>query len=60
MSNTRKKHAEAAHPGELSLAGAPLPTATTIRMRTFVPYQAYRFLRVNLRMIKMIRRSHHD
>jgi len=45
-------------PGELTDSIAPEPTAGTVRMRTFLPYQAYRFARVNLRMIKMIRRSH--
>lgn len=55
----RKPEADAAHPGELSLAGAPLPTSTTVRLRTFLPYQAYRFVRVTLRMVRMIRRSQH-
>ena len=44
--------------GELTDSIAPMPTARTVRMRTFVPYQAYRFGMVNLKMIKMIRRSH--
>ncbi|WP_395695700.1 hypothetical protein [Nocardioides sp.] len=45
-------------PGELGDSIAPAPTRSTIRMRTFLPYQVYRFARVNLRMAKMIRRSH--
>ena len=44
--------------GELTDSIAPLPTSRTVRMRTFVPYQAYRFGMVNLKMLKMIRRSH--
>jgi hypothetical protein len=44
--------------GELTDSIAPMPTTHTIRARTFLPYQAYRFGRVNLRMLKMIRRSH--
>lgn len=46
------------HPGELGESVAPIPTPTTLRLRRFVPYQIYRFARVNLRMIKMIRHSH--
>ena len=53
---TPADHARAA--GELTDSIAPMPTARTVRMRTFVPYQAYRFGMVNLKMIKMIRRSH--
>lgn len=45
-------------PGELTDSIAPMPTSHTIRMRTSLPYQVYRFVRVNLRMLKMIRRSH--
>jgi len=44
--------------GELTESVAPQPTSRTVRMRTSLPVQAWRFVRVNLRMIKMIRRSH--
>lgn len=44
--------------GEVNESIAPMPTPRTIRSRTLLPYQAYRFGRVNLRMLKMIRRSH--
>ena len=44
--------------GELTDSIAPMPTRRTVRMRTFVPYQAYRFGVVNLKMVKMVRRSH--
>lgn len=47
-----------AYPGELGDSIAPAPTPGTVRMRTNVPYQLYRFARVNMRMAKMIRRSH--
>ena len=40
------------------LRTAPLPTAKTLKMRQNLPYQAYRFGRVNLRMLKLVRRSH--
>lgn len=45
-------------PGELDESIAPAPTAGTVRMRTNLPYQLYRFARVNMRMVKMIRKSH--
>ena len=41
------------------IAAAPLPTARTLRRRTFIPFQLWRFLRINLRMVTMIRRSDH-
>jgi len=44
--------------GELTGSIAPMPTDRTIRARTNLPYQAYRFGRVNLRMLKLVRRSH--
>jgi hypothetical protein len=34
------------------------PTRTTLFMRTFVPYQMWRFAVINLKMIEIIRRSH--
>lgn len=51
---------DSAYVGELVDSIAPAPTRTTVYLRTFVPYQAYRFARVNLRMLKIIRRSHAD
>ena len=44
--------------GELTDSIAPMPTDRTIRARTNLPYQVYRFGRVNLRMLKLVRRSH--
>ena len=38
---------------------ATKPTATTKFMRTFLPWQMLRFVWINLRMIIIIRRSHH-
>ena len=40
------------------IAGAPLPTARTLRRRNGLFTQAWRFAVINLRMIRMIRRSH--
>jgi hypothetical protein len=44
--------------GELSDSIAPMPTRTTVWLRTFVAYQGYRLAVVSLTMLKMIRRSH--
>ena len=45
-------------PGELTGSFAPMPTAHTLRMRTSLPYQAYRFGQVSLKVFRMVRRSH--
>jgi hypothetical protein len=37
---------------------APVPTSRTLRRRTSLPVQLYRFVAINLRMAKMVRRSH--
>ena len=37
---------------------APMPTERTIRQRTSLPIQAYRFAAVSLKMTRMILRSH--
>lgn len=37
---------------------ATKPTRGTIFMRTFLPWQMWRFLRINLKMVTIIRRSH--
>jgi hypothetical protein len=38
---------------------ATMPTAWTIRMRTFLPWQLVRFAVINLKMLRMIWRGHH-
>ena len=38
---------------------ATKPTAFTRFLRTCIPWQFYRFLVINLKMIQVIRRSHH-
>lgn len=38
---------------------APMPTRHTIRMRTNLPVQAWRFAAVSVKMTRMILRSHH-
>jgi hypothetical protein len=37
---------------------ATKPTRGTIFLRTFVPWQIYRFLKINLKMMTIIARSH--
>jgi hypothetical protein len=37
---------------------APLPTAGTVRRRTNLPIQTYRFGAVSVKMMRMILRSH--
>jgi hypothetical protein len=43
---------------EASIAQAPLPTERTVRSRTNLVVQAWRFAAINLRMIQMIRKGH--
>lgn len=43
---------------ESSIAQAPLPTPETIRTRTNLLVQAWRFAAINLRMIRMVRKGH--
>jgi hypothetical protein len=38
---------------------ATRPTRSTLFMRTFLPWQLWRFAVINLKMIGIIRRSHH-
>lgn len=42
-----------------AIAQAPLPTAKTLRFRKSVPIQFWRFMAINFKMIKMIRKGHH-
>jgi hypothetical protein len=42
-----------------SIATAPLPTEKTLRRRTSLPFQAVRFVAINLKMIRIIARGHH-
>jgi len=37
----------------------PRPTPMTCAMRTFLPCQVLRFLIINLKMLKLMSRSHH-
>ncbi len=37
---------------------APMPTRGTIFLRTFIPWQMVRFVVINLKMFRLIWRSH--
>ncbi len=36
----------------------PMPTKSTIFLRNFIPWQIYRFIIINIKMIKLIYREH--
>lgn len=42
-----------------SIARAPLPTEPTLRARRNLFLQFFRFIAINVKMIKMIRKGHH-
>jgi hypothetical protein len=42
-----------------SIAGAPLPTDKTLRARKNVLIQFWRFVAINIRMVKMIFKGNH-
>ena len=42
-----------------NIAQAPLPTPKTVRSRGSLPVQGWRFVVLNLRMVKMIRKGDH-
>ncbi len=43
---------------EERIASAPLPTTRTLRLRSNIPFQLWRFAVINLRMLRMIRKGH--
>jgi hypothetical protein len=43
----------------LAVTLAPAPTDKTLRQRTSLPLQGFRFAAVSMRMLNMIRKSHH-
>jgi len=42
-----------------SIAHAPLPTPKTLKQRKNILIQMTRFIGINLKMVKMIRKGHH-
>ncbi len=49
------RHTPLEPPGE-ELAYVTRPTRWTVFLRTFVPWQVWRFARINVKMIRMVRR----
>ncbi len=45
-------------PDELASSTAPMPTTHTVRMHTNLPFQVVRFAVVNLKMLRMVLKSH--
>jgi hypothetical protein len=43
-----------------SISHAPMPTAKTLRFRKNLIFQIWRFAAINLRMLNMIRKGHHQ
>lgn len=43
-----------------AIASAPLPTKRTLRHRSSVPVQLLRFVALNIRMLRMVRKGHGD
>jgi hypothetical protein len=43
-----------------SISHAPMPTAKTLRSRKNIIFQIWRFAAINLRMLNMIRKGHHQ
>ena len=41
------------------IAKAPLPTAKTLKARKNLPIQLWRFIAINIRMVKMIFKGNH-
>lgn len=41
-----------------SIANAPLPTSRTLSIRTNLLFQFARFIAINFKMLKMIRKGH--
>lgn len=45
-------------PANLKTLYVTKPTRWTLFLRTFLPWQLWRFIRINLKMVGIIRRSH--
>lgn len=41
-----------------SIAGAPLPTPQTLKARANIPFQIFRFIVINFKMLNIIRKEH--
>lgn len=41
------------------IQAAPLPLARTLRRRSSLPFQLWRFALINLKIVKMVTKGHH-
>jgi hypothetical protein len=53
-----KAAAKEPEPSQSEGSYAPLPTPRTKALRTFLPWQIYRFILINIKMFEMITKSH--
>jgi hypothetical protein len=42
------------------ISHAPLPTSKTLKFRKNIPIQIWRFIVINIKMLNMIRKGHHQ
>jgi hypothetical protein len=42
------------------ISHAPLPTSKTLKFRKNIPTQIWRFIVINIKMLNMIRKGHHQ
>jgi hypothetical protein len=52
------EHVRPASPHVADMSMAPVPTRWTVVLRTCIPWQMVRFVVINLKMLRLIRRSH--
>ena len=58
MTNMLKAAAKELDPVQGEASYAPLPTSRTKALRTFLPWQIFRFILINIKMFEMISKSH--
>lgn len=44
---------------DAAIGAAPLPTEKTLRMRQNLPFQAYRFAALNIKIMRIVFKGHH-
>jgi hypothetical protein len=44
--------------GDERMAAAPLPTAGTLRRRSSIPLQLWRFTMINIKILRMVLKGH--
>jgi hypothetical protein len=54
------EHDTAGRANDPQFAYATTPTARTLWLRTFIPWQVIRFAVINLRMLRLAWRGHHQ